>query len=101
MWQAFDEMEQLGWINNNDKTKKRPQKRPKMISVQAARCPPVAKAWDEHKSVAEMWPNAHTLAAGLRVPKPYADYIILVILKQSGGPPQPRVRPHIFSPRSH
>src|SRR5258708_1638713 len=85
MWQAFDEMEQLGWINNNDKTKKRPQKRPKMISVQAAGCAPVAKAWDEHKSVAEMWPNAHTLAAGLRVPKPYADYIILDILKQSGG----------------
>ncbi len=85
MWKAFEEMEQLGWINNNDKTKKRPQKRPKMISVQAAGCAPVAKAWDEHKSVAEMWPNAHTLAAGLRVPKPYADYIILDILKQSGG----------------
>src|SRR5258707_1428162 len=85
MWKAFEEMEQLGWINNNDKTKKRLQKRPKMISVQAAGCAPVAKAWDEHKSVAEMWPNAHTLAAGLRVPKPYADYIILDILKQSGG----------------
>jgi threonine synthase len=77
MWKAFEEMEQLGWLSG--------KKRPKMISVQAAGCAPVAKAWDEHKPVAEMWQNAHTQAAGLRVPKPYADYIILNILKQSGG----------------
>jgi threonine synthase len=80
MWKAFDEMEQLGWIDGE-----RGKKRPKMISVQAAGCAPVAKAWDEHKRVAEMWQNAQTLAAGLRVPKPYADYIILDILRQSGG----------------
>ncbi|HMF89916.1 MAG TPA: threonine synthase [Candidatus Angelobacter sp.] len=76
MWKAFDEMQQLGWIG---------KKRPKMISVQAAGCAPVVKAWNEHKNVAEVWPDAQTLAAGLRVPKPYADYIILDILKQSGG----------------
>jgi threonine synthase len=79
MWKAFDEMEQLGWLD------KKTKKRPKMISVQAAGCAPIAKAWNEHKAVAEMWQNAHTNAAGLRVPKPYADYIILDILKQSGG----------------
>ena len=45
----------------------------------------MVKAWNEHKQVAEVWQNAHTSAAGLRVPKPYADYIILDILKQSGG----------------
>lgn len=76
MWKAFDEMEQLGWTG---------KKRPKMISVQAAGCAPVVKAWNEHKQVAEMWQNASTSAAGLRVPKPYADYIILDILKRSGG----------------
>lgn len=76
MWKAFEEMEQLGWIGN---------KRPKMVSVQASGCAPVAKAWDEHKQVTEMWQNAETLAAGLRVPKPYADYIILDILHKSGG----------------
>lgn len=76
MWKAFEEMEQLGWIG---------KERPKMIAVQASGCAPVAKAWDEHKPVAEVWQNAHTLAAGLRVPKPYADYIILDILKKSGG----------------
>lgn len=78
MWKAFDEMEELGWLKTGSK-------RPKMVAVQAAGCAPVIKAWNERKPVAEMWPNAHTLAAGLRVPKPYADYIILDILKKSGG----------------
>src|SRR5438067_4139756 len=77
MWKAFDEMEQLGWLPK--------KKRPKMVVVQAAGCAPVVKAWNEHKPVAEMWQGARTSAAGLRVPKPYADYIILDILKQSGG----------------
>jgi threonine synthase len=77
MWKAFDEMEQLGWLKSG--------KRPKMIAVQADGCAPVVKAWNEHKPVAEMWQNAQTSAAGLRVPKPYADYIILDILKKSGG----------------
>jgi len=81
MWKAFDEMEQLGWFDG----KKRNSKRPKMIVVQAAGCAPVVKAWSEHKQTAEVWQNAHTSAAGLRVPKPYADYIILDILKQSRG----------------
>jgi threonine synthase len=80
MWKAFDEMEQLGWLK-----KTAGYKRPKMIAVQSSGCAPVVKAWNEHKPVAEMWQNAQTSAAGLRVPKPYADYIILDILKQSGG----------------
>jgi threonine synthase len=81
MWKAFEEMEQLGWLAKS----RNPGKRPKMIVVQAAGCAPVVKAWEEHKSTAEMWQNARTLAAGLRVPKPYADYIILDILKQGSG----------------
>jgi threonine synthase len=71
-------MEQLGWLKTGSK-------RPKMVAVQAAGCAPVVKAWNEHKPVAEAWQDAHTLAAGLRVPKPYADYIILEILEKSGG----------------
>src|SRR5579864_2850216 len=68
MWKAFEEMEILGWIG---------KKRPKMIAVQSAGCAPIPKAFDEAKKTAEAWPDAHTLAAGLRVPKPYADYIVL------------------------
>jgi threonine synthase len=76
MWKAFDEMEQLGFIG---------PERPNMISVQAAGCAPIVKAWDERKAAAEMWMNASTVASGLRVPKPYGDYLILDILKKSGG----------------
>jgi threonine synthase len=76
MWKAFDEMEKLGWIGSE---------RPQMIAVQSSDCAPISKAWDEGKPSADFWPNAATLAAGLRVPKPYGDYLILDILKQSGG----------------
>ena len=76
MWKAFDEMEQLGFIG---------PERPNMIGVQAAGCAPIVKAWDDGRASAEMWPNAATVAAGLRVPKPYGDYLILEILKKSGG----------------
>jgi threonine synthase len=76
MWKAFEEMEQLGWIG---------PERPKMISVQASGCAPVTKAWENHQPVSQFWQNAHTVAAGLRVPKPYADYLILDILRKSGG----------------
>jgi threonine synthase len=76
MWKAFDEMQELGWIG---------AQRPKMIAVQAAGCAPIVKAWNQDKSAAEVWPNAATLAAGLRVPKPYGDYLILDILKKSSG----------------
>lgn len=76
MWKAFEEMQYLGWIG---------AERPKMIAVQAAGCAPIPKAWDAHKATSEFWPDAHTIAAGLRVPKAYADYIILDILRDSKG----------------
>lgn len=76
MWKAFEEMEQFGWIGS---------KRPKMICAQAAGCAPVVKAWEEHRETMEAWKDAHTAAAGLRVPKPYADREILHALHASGG----------------
>ena len=76
MWKAFDEMEILGWIG---------PKRPRMVGVQSSGCAPIVKAWDEGKRVSDPWPHAATVAAGLRVPKAYADYLILDILRKSGG----------------
>jgi len=76
MWKAFEEMQQLGWIGSE---------RPKMITVQAAGCAPIVRAWEEGKGASEMWTGAETFAAGLRVPKAYADYLILDILNKSGG----------------
>ncbi len=77
MWKAFEEMEELGWIDGG--------KRPKMICVQADGCAPIPKALQEGEAVSKMWPDAHTLAAGLRVPKAYGDFIILDIVRKSCG----------------
>jgi threonine synthase len=76
MWKAFEEMRKLGWIGTEQ---------PKMIVVQSAGCAPIPKAWNEGKDTAEAWPQAETLAAGLRVPKAYGDYLILNILRKSNG----------------
>jgi threonine synthase len=76
MWKAFDEMEKLGWIGS---------RRPRMVSVQAEGCAPIPRAVAEGKDVSERFENAHTYASGLRVPKAYADYLILKILHASKG----------------
>jgi len=76
MWKAFEEMEALGWID---------AKRPKMIAVQAAGCQPVVQAFESGVDHAEMCPNASTVAAGLRVPKPLGDRLMLKAIRESGG----------------
>jgi threonine synthase len=78
MWKAFEEMEELGWIAPGSK-------RPKMFALQSTGCAPIATAFEEHKDVSEFFQNASTFAAGLRVPKPYGDAIILDIVRASGG----------------
>jgi threonine synthase len=92
MWKAFEEMEELGFIGSE---------RPNMISVQASGCAPIVKAWDEGRASVEMWPNASTVAAGLRVPKPYGDYLILDILKKSGGLALAATDTEIFAATRH
>ena len=76
MWKAFDEMEQLGWIDS---------RRPKMISIQAAGCAPIVRAYERGERHAEPWQNAHTAASGMRVPLAIGDYLMLDAIRQSGG----------------
>src|SRR5207245_6588202 len=76
MWKAFEEMEELGWIGSA---------RPRMIAVQAAGCAPIPKAFAEGKPRAEKWENARTYASGLRVPKAFADDLILRDIRASHG----------------
>ena len=76
MWKAFAELESLGWIG---------PKRPRMVTVQADGCAPVVRAFRSGAERTETWQNAHTLAAGLRVPNVFADRLILRALRESGG----------------
>jgi len=76
MWKAFDEMEEMGWIGS---------KRPRMVTVQAAGCAPIVRAFDEGKRFADEFPNAHTTASGLRVPRAIGDFLIIDALRASGG----------------
>jgi threonine synthase len=76
MWKAFQEMESLGWIGS---------KRPRMVSVQAEGCAPMVKAFHDGLNSAETWPDAHTIADGLRVPAAIGDFLILKVLRESNG----------------
>jgi threonine synthase len=76
MWKAFEEMETLGWIA---------KKRPRMFAVQATGCAPIIRAFDAGEKNASEFPNAHTIASGLRVPKAIGDFLILNILRDSTG----------------
>jgi threonine synthase len=76
MWKAFDEMEKLGWIDNE---------RPRMFSVQASGCAPIVRAFEAGEQFAAEFPNARTLASGLRVPKAIGDFLMLDILRKSRG----------------
>jgi threonine synthase len=76
MWKAFDELEQLGWIG---------AERPKMFAVQASGCAPIVKAFNDGVEHADRWEDAHTVAAGIRVPKAVGDFLILRAVRESGG----------------
>ena len=76
MWKAFDEMETLGWIG---------KERPRMFSVQARGCAPIVRAFAKGETFATEFPNAHTIASGLRVPKAIGDFLMLKILRESNG----------------
>src|SRR4051812_20031487 len=76
MWKAFAELEAIGWIG---------PKRPRMVVVQAAGCAPMVKAWQDGAEHAPRWENAHTFAAGIRVPQAVGDFLILRAVRESGG----------------
>ncbi|MCR6691718.1 MAG: pyridoxal-phosphate dependent enzyme, partial [archaeon YNP-LCB-003-016] len=76
LWKGFNELIELGWI----------ERAPRLILVQSTGCMPLVKAFmDGAPEVSEAWQNANTIASGLRVPKPYASYLILRAIRDSGG----------------
>ena len=77
MWKAFEELEAIGWVQ--------PQKRPRMVSVQAEGCAPIVRAYERGDEHAPLFENARTIADGLRVPRAVADFLILRAIRESGG----------------
>ena len=76
MWKAFEELEAIGWIGS---------KRPRMVAVQASGCAPIVRAFDAGDEFAERWEDAHTYAAGIRVPAAVGDFLILRAIRESNG----------------
>jgi threonine synthase len=76
MCKAFEEMQEMGWIG---------AERPRMVAVQAEGCAPIVRAWEAHQNSAQFFPNAATIASGLRVPGPLGDRLILSMLRQTKG----------------
>jgi threonine synthase len=77
MWKAFAELDELGWLERTS--------RPRLVSVQAAGCAPIVKAFENGSFASEYWEDAYTLASGLRVPKSFADRLILEDIRLSNG----------------
>jgi threonine synthase len=76
MHKGFQELLELGWVEGTP---------PKFIAVQSSGCQPIVKAFQEGKTSSEAWPNPATVADGLRVPHPFADYLILQAIRETGG----------------
>ncbi len=75
MWKAFNELEAMGWIT----------RKPRLVAVQSEGCAPIVKAYHEGKDHAELWKDAATVAAGIRVPAAIGDFLILEAVRKSGG----------------
>jgi threonine synthase len=76
MWKAFGELRAAGWISGE---------LPRLYSVQATGCAPVVAAFDSGAERCTPWPDPQTTAAGLRVPSPLGDRLMLAALRESGG----------------
>ena len=76
MWKAFEELEAMNLADS---------RRPRMIAAQAEGCAPIVRAFEQRASASDRWDNAATVAAGLRVPKPLGDFLILADIYASSG----------------
>jgi threonine synthase len=77
MWKAFQELKELGWLKTD--------RLPRLVSCQSDGCAPIVRAFEQGERFAEPFPNAHTVASGLRVPAAVGDFMMLDAVRASGG----------------
>jgi threonine synthase len=77
MWKAFQELRELGWLKSD--------KMPRLVSCQSDGCAPIVQAYVDGQRFAQPFPNAHTIASGLRVPAAVGDFMMLDAIRDSGG----------------
>ncbi len=77
MWKAFQELKELNWLKT--------ERMPRLISCQSDGCAPIVRAFEKGERFAETFPNAHTVASGLRVPAAVGDFMMLDAIRGSGG----------------
>jgi threonine synthase len=77
MWKALEELRVLGWLND--------EKLPRLIACQSDGCAPIVRAFDRGERFAEPFPDAHTIASGLRVPSAIGDFMMLDAIRASRG----------------
>ena len=77
MWKAFQELRELAWLGS--------EKMPRLIACQSDGCAPIVRAFEKGERFAEPFPNAHTIASGLRVPSAVGDFMMLDAIRASGG----------------
>ncbi|HXG13020.1 MAG TPA: threonine synthase [Gemmataceae bacterium] len=77
MWKAFGELRELGWLRSD--------RLPRLVACQSDGCAPIVRAFEAGQRFAEPFPEAHTIASGLRVPAAVGDFMILDAVRASGG----------------
>ena len=76
IWRAIRQLARIGWIEGET---------PRLLIVQAEGCAPIVRAFEQGREETEPWPEAHTMAAGLRVPQPFGGFLVLRAVRETGG----------------
>ena len=76
IYKALRELAELGWVTGD---------LPRLVAVQASGCAPIVAAFDRGAGHSEPWPDPHTVAFGITVPKALGDFLVLDAVYATGG----------------
>jgi threonine synthase len=76
IYKAILELRELGWVTGE---------LPRLVAVQAEGCAPIVRAFEAGAGVSEPFPDPHTVAFGITVPKALGDFLVLAAVRATGG----------------